>query len=142
MIKDQIEKSLVKALKEKDMNKVKVLRYTLSLIKYQEIDNKKELTDEEIVEVIKKDVKKRNEAISLFKKGGRIELVEDEQNQIKVLKKYLPEELSEDEVLKIIKKTIKDLPQPQIGQVIGLVIKETKGRADGSLVARLVKENL
>lgn len=143
MLKDEIQNAINYALKERNKTELKVLRFVLSQIKYEEIDKQKELSDGETVAVLQKEVKKRNDAIEMFKKGRRPELVEDEQNQVKVIERYLPKQMGDEEMNKIIEETIKTLDdKSNIGKTIGLVMAKLKGRADGGKVARLVKQKL
>lgn len=131
------------ALKKGLKGEVKVLRFILSEIKYEEIDKQKELNNEETVDLLRKELKKRKEAIVLFKKGQRNDLVEDEERQLKIIERYLPQELSENELLKIINDVIKDAGDTSNpGRIIGMVIAKVKGQADGSTVAKLVKDKL
>src|SRR3989338_7235233 len=102
MIRDEIQKLIHKSLKENDRQRVDCLRYLLSQIKYQEIDLKKDMTDEETVELLRKELKKRREAIELFQKGNRQDLVSANQKEIKIIEEFLPKALSEEEIIKII----------------------------------------
>lgn len=143
MIKEKIKSDLIAAMKSRNELEVRVLRFVLSQINYAEIDKKRELKDEEVVTELYKEQKKRKEAIVLFKKGKRNDLVTDEENQLKVLSRYLPAQLSEDELGKIVEQVVisaADTSNP--GKMIGLVMGRIKGQADGSVVARLVKEKI
>ena len=143
MIKEDIKNALVTAMKSRNDLEVRVLRYVLSQINYAEIDKKRELRDEEVISELQKELKKRKEAIELFKKGKRNDLVTDEENQLKVLNRYLPAGLDEKELEKIIESAVNEIPdKSNIGKVIGLIMRKVKGRADGSVVARIVKEKL
>ena len=143
MLKDEIQNAINKALKERNKTELKVLRFVLSQIQYEEIDKRKELSDEETVAVLQKEVKKRNDAIEMFKKGERPELIEDEQNQVKIIERYLPKQMGDEEINRIIEETIITLDdKSNIGKTIGLVMAKLKGRADGGKVARLVKQKL
>ena len=143
MLKNEIQNAINKALKERNKTELKVLRFVLSQIQYEEIDKRKELSDEETVAVLQKEVKKRNDAIEMFKKGERPELVEDEQNQVKIIERYLPKQMGDEEINRIIEETIITLDdKSNIGKTIGLVMVKLKGRADGGRVARLVKQKL
>ncbi len=143
MIKKDIEQSMIKALKEKNTLELKVLRFVLSEIKYAEINQQKELSDEEITSILRKELKKRKEAIELFKKGDKKDLVEDEQKQLVVIESYLPAPMTQEELSLIIDQTLKDLTdKSNIGKIIGLVIAKTKGQADGSQVSTLIKQKL
>ncbi|MBI4067738.1 GatB/YqeY domain-containing protein [Candidatus Gottesmanbacteria bacterium] len=142
MIKENIQSQIVDALKAHDKLRLDVLRFILSNIKYAEIEKKKDLTDEEIISLLQKEVKKRQEAIEMFKKGGRTEGIEQEENQINTIKSYLPAQLPMEDLEKIVNEKIKNTPNPQMGQVIGAVMAQVKGKVDGSTVASLVKEKL
>ncbi|MCA9338178.1 GatB/YqeY domain-containing protein [Candidatus Saccharibacteria bacterium] len=103
------------------------------------------LSDSEIEKIIAREVKKRNESIAVYKQNGREDLADNERKEAEVLVKYLPEQLSEDELSKIIDAKISDLgvsgPQA-MGQVIGAVKQQVGTSADGALIAKLVKEKL
>ncbi|OGG13647.1 glutamyl-tRNA amidotransferase [Candidatus Gottesmanbacteria bacterium RIFCSPHIGHO2_01_FULL_39_10] len=143
MIKQKIQDQIVVALKAGDKVRLDVLRFILSSIKYAEIEKQKELTDDEIVSLLSKEVKKRKEAIEMFKKGGRTEGIEKEEKQIVVINEFLPEKISQEELEKIISEVISSSgADPQMGKVIGTVMGKIKGQADGSEVARIVKEKL
>ncbi|MFA5755333.1 MAG: GatB/YqeY domain-containing protein [Candidatus Paceibacterota bacterium] len=98
------------------------------------------VTDEEMEVIIFSEVKKRRDSISEFEKGGRTDLVEKEKSEIDVLMKYLPKELTEEEIREIVKEAVSN--NNDIGSVMKEVVPKTKGKADGSLVARIVKEEL
>lgn len=106
---------------------------------------KQELTEEGILEVISREIKRRKESIEAFEKGNRLDLADKEKKELEILSAYLPEQLSEEKIREIIKTKIVELgasgPQ-DFGKVMGLVSKETKGKADGAKVAVLVKEEL
>lgn len=143
MLKQTIQSQTNDALKAADKSKLNVLRFVLSLINYAEIDKKTELTDDEIVSLLQKEVKKRLDAIEMFKKGGRIEGIAEEEKQIAVIKTFLPAQISSEELEKIVNETIISAgPNPQIGKVIGAVMAKVKGKADGGMVASLVKQKL
>ena len=140
MIKQDIEKAIISALKGKRKLDLKALRFILSQIKYAEIDKRNSLYDEEIVTLIQKEIKKRKEAVEIFRKGNRDELVKEEEEMIKIIEKYLPKQLSDEELEKIIKQIISSSKETHPGKIIGLVIKKVKGRSDGKRVSELVKK--
>jgi hypothetical protein len=143
MIKDDIQQRILTALKEGKKTELKVLRYISSQIKYEEINKQKELTDEETVTLLQKELKKREEAIEMFKKGKRDDLVADEEKQLIVIRGYLPKQLSADELNKIIDEVISASSQEtNMGKIIGLVMAKVKGRTSGAIVANLVKQKL
>lgn len=143
MIKDEIQKNIITALKEKKETELKVFRFVLSQIQYEEINKQKELTDEEVVVVLQKEVKKRKDAIEMFKKGERFDLVEDEEKQLQAIAKYLPEQMSDEEINTVIEEVLSSLPEaPNMGNVMARVMARIKGRTEGNRVSQLVKQKL
>ncbi len=142
MLIDTIRQDLITATKAQDALSLKALRFILSEINYEKIDKQRELTDDDVIKVLQKEVKKREVAIELMKKGGRLELVDEEEKKITVIKKYLPLELSDAELERIVAEVVQTNPSAQLGAVIGLVMQKVKGRADGRKVADLVKKKL
>lgn len=143
MIKNDIQEAINNALKAGNKTELNALRFVMSQIKYEEIARQKELTDDEIISLVQKEVKKRKEAIEMFKKGNRDDLVKDEELQIEVIQKYLPQQLSEGEIAKIIDEIITFSPgEKNMGKIIGFVMRKAKGRSDGSIIVRLVKQKI
>ena len=144
---EKIQPDLKKALKEKEAIKLSTLRFLLSAIRNREIELKKrgKLTDKEIIGVIRQQVKQRQESIEAYRAGKREDLASKEEEEMKILNTYLPQELSPEELEKIINQTIKEVKASgpaDFGKVMGQVIKKAKGRAEGKMVAELVKEKL
>jgi uncharacterized protein YqeY len=109
MIIDKITKDYIQAMKNRDSFRISVLSYIKSAIKYREIEyrnKEKELKDNDIIDIINKEVKKREESVEMYKQGGREELANKEQEEIKILKEYLPPQMSEEEIRESIKKII------------------------------------
>jgi len=163
MLKEKIQDDLRSALKEKREIRLSVLRMLLAAISNREIEKrtrtwkekpellteelKKEsqLTDEEITKVIVSEIKKRKEAIELYKKGKRDELALKEEKEAKILEEYLPEQLSEEEIRKIAEEAIRKVGAKEmkdIGKVMAELMPKVKDRADNSLVSKIVKELL
>lgn len=143
MIKDDIQNAMFSSMKAGESVKVKALRYVLSEIKNAEIDKHAGLSDEETILLIQKEVKKRKEAIEMFRGAARVDLVTEEEKQVEVINEYLPQQLSEEELTKIIVEEITSAgANPHIGKIIGLVMAKTKGRADGATVARIIKQKI
>ena len=142
---EQITKDLTLSMKNKDTFKLSVLRMLKSALKNEEINKKSPLTDDEVLNVIKKQVKMRKDSKEEYVKYNRMDLASDLEKEIEILSTYLPEELSEDELIKIIDETIKEV-NPDGMKGMGLVIKtiSTKygARADMGLVSKIVKEKL
>jgi uncharacterized protein YqeY len=102
-------------------------------------------TDEDVIEVVGREIKKRKESIELYEKGGRQELADKEKRELEVLQGYLPEQMSEEEVRKLVEETIQSLgasTMQDMGKVMGALSAKTKGKADGSLVSSIVREQL
>lgn len=145
-LKSRLNGAFIGAQKAKDAPRVSVLRLIKAEIKNREIDKKQvQLTEDEIIQVINSSIKKRRESIEMFQKGGRKDLVDKETKEIEILLEFLPEQLSENKIREIVKNSIQLLHASSIkdlGNVMKEVMKETKGRAEGKVVSRLVKEEL
>jgi len=163
MLKEKIEEDFQKALKEKNEEEVSVLRVLRAEmvnkekekrhqkskenpgLALEELEKESQLTDEELVSLIASEVKKRKEAVLEFEKGKRGDLVEKEKKEIEILKRYLPEQLSEEEIKKLVKETIQRLGAKSLkdmGRVMGEIMPKIKGRAEGEIVSKIVREEL
>ncbi len=148
MLKKQILEDLKSAMKEGNSSKRDTLRMLDSMIKNVEIEKKKReegLSDEEVREVIAKAIKQRKDAVSQFEAGGRADLAEKEKAEVEILSVYMPEQLGEDEVRKIVKEVIANsgaTSKAEIGKVMGPAMGKLKGQADGNLVKKIVEEEL
>ncbi len=148
MLYDQISKDMVEAMKAHDKDSVSTLRLLKSAIDKYLIDNKMErheASDQVVVEVISKQVKTHKESIEQFKAGNRQDLVDGLNKEIELLSKYLPEQLSESDLVKIIDEVF-DKVKPQSMKDMGTIMKELKplvtGKADMGMVNKIVKEKL
>lgn len=144
-LKEQIESDLIEAMKSKNDTKVSTLRMLKSAIKNAEIAKMKELEDTDIIGTIQGQIKQRRDSITLYEQGNRQELADKEKAEIEILTKYLPEQMSEDEVRSIIVKAITETGasgMADLGKVMGKIMPEVKGKADGSMVSNIVKEEL
>ena len=144
-MKDRIAKDIVTAMKEKDKVTLETLRMVKGAIQMEEIKAKKELTDDDIALVIGKQIKTRKESIEEFKKGNREDLISKTTEEIKVLEKYMPEQLSTEEINAIVTRAISELGasiSSDMGKVMGKVTPLLKGKADMGLVSKLVKDKL
>ena len=142
---EQIKNDLVSAMKNHDKFLTSVLRMLKSAIQSETINKKSELTDDEIIAVIKKQVKIRTSSLEEYHKYNRTDLANDLQKEIDILSKYLPEELSEAELEKVIDDTITELNATSIkdmGKVIKQVKESVGSRADMTLVSKIVKDKL
>lgn len=145
MLINQIQEDLKEAQLARDEVKVSTLRLLLSEIKNAEIAKGGSLSDEDVVSVIQKEVKKRKEAAEGFRSGGREEQAQKEETEMAVLQGYLPAQLSSEELTKLVEDTINELGAKTItdmGKVMGVVMGKVKGQADGGQVSALVKEKL
>jgi len=140
-----IRDNLKSAIKARSALDVSVLRMLLSVLHNREIAEMHRLSKDEEVEVLSREVKLRREAIETYRAAGRPELAEKEEQEIRIIKDYLPEQLADNEVLELVQEAILEIganaPQ-DIGRVMGVVMPKVKGRADGSEVRRLVEEML
>jgi len=144
-LKVEIQESMKSAMKAGDRLTLSALRLVLSALHNEEIKNRRELTTVEIQRTITTLCKQRTEAIELFKKGGRAELAEKEEAELKVLQRFLPQPLSENEVRNLIKVSIEEVGAKNIqdlGKVMKQLMPKVSGRADGKRVNDLAKELL
>jgi uncharacterized protein len=145
MLIDRIDADLKHALKNKDVARVSTLRFLKSALQNLSIEKRKPLEEEDIISVIKKQVKQRKDSIESFKSGNRLDLVEKEEHELAILKNYIPEEIDNSNLVCIIKDAISHAgasSQADLGSVMKIVMAAVKGRADGNRVSSLVKEEL
>jgi uncharacterized protein YqeY len=140
-LKSRIQKDLNDARKARDKERTLVLSTALSEIRNREIDGKEELDDDGVIQVLSKAVKQREDAATQFREAGRDELAEQEEAQAEVLQEYLPEGLSEDEVREMVQAIIAD-GAADMGPVMGRLMPQIRGRFDGSVANRIVREEL
>lgn len=145
-IKEQLMADFKEAMKAKDDIAKNTISFARAAIKQYEVDNREELSDEGIVAVLAKQVKMRKDALADFEKAGRTDLAESYKAEIEILNKYLPEQLSEEKVMEIVKATALELGieggKQNMGKLMGPVIAKVKGQADGNLVKKVVMEFL
>jgi uncharacterized protein YqeY len=142
---EQLSKDMVVSMKNKDSFSLGVIRMAKGAIQLEAINKKKELTDEEIVAVLSKQIKIRNDSISEFTKANRMDLVEQNKKEIEILNKYMPEQLSEEEINKVIDEIFEEVKPSSIkdmGKVMGLANQKLKGKADMGIVSSIIKEKL
>ena len=142
---EKFQQDIIKAMKEKNKEELSVLRMAKGAMDKIRIDQKKEVDDQLLIEVIAKEIKSRNDSIAEFKKGGREDLVSKTENEINILKRYLPEQLSEEEVDKIIDEAFVELaPQgmKDMGKVMSMVSPKVKGCFDMGVVSSKIKSRL
>ena len=146
-LKDKLTEDMKLAMKAKEAGKLRlsVIRMVRANIKYAEIELKKDLNDEQVLDVLSKEVKMRRDSIEEFAKGNRSDLVENLHREIEVLMHYLPEQLSEAEIRSLVKDAVTKAgasTAKEMGKVMGILMPSVKGKADGKLVNTIVREML
>ena len=142
---EKVNSDLVTAMKEQDKFRTSVLRMLKSALKNEEINKKSPLTDDEVLAIIKKQVKTRKDSMNEYASYNRMDLADSLQKEIDILNEYLPEELSDEELEKIVKETITKVKAEsikQMGMVIKTISSEYGARCDMAKVSKLVKEKL
>lgn len=145
MLLDKINSDLIEAMKSKDKVRLDTIRLLKTALKNEEIKHEDNLTEEQEITIISREVKQRKESIKEFKNANRIDLIEKEEAQLKVLEKYLPKQLSNEELLLLINKICEKVNaanMKDMGKVMGALTNEVRGKADMSYVSKLVKETL
>ena len=165
LLKEKLQSDIKEALKAGNAEKRMVLSMVMSAVKNREFDKRarlsksetdpakleeaSKLNDEEIIEVLSSEIKKRKDSVEQYNSGGRPELAEKEQKEIDMLSVYMPEQMSEEEIRAEVKSAIRQLADStgaagpkDIGKVIGAVMAKIKGKADGTFVSKIVKEEL
>lgn len=141
----QINGELVESMKARDEIKTSTLRLVIAAVNNKRIELGHELSDEEILDVLAKEGKKRRESIEAYKVGNRQDLVDREEKEFEVLGKYLPEQMNEGDIAKVVDDVIGEVGvngNADFGKVIGSVMAKLKGKADGSVVSSIVKAKL
>ncbi len=136
---------MIKAMKEHNKRELSVIRMVKAAIQLEEINKQQELTDEDVIGIIMKQVKMRHDSITEFKKGNRDDLVEETEKEITILNKYLPEQLSDEEVEQIIDQVIKEYnysSSNDMGNIMREVVPKVKGKYDLSKVNAIIKNKL
>jgi uncharacterized protein YqeY len=141
---DKLNEDMKEAMRSQDKFKLSVIRMVRSSIKNMEIDLKRTLQDEEVLDVLQKELKQRKDAMQEFDKAGRVDLVDTLKKEIEILTGYLPEQLSEAQLIQIIQETISEIgatSKAEMGKVMAALMPKVKGRADGKLVNQLVQQS-
>ncbi len=140
-LSQRMDDELKAAMKARDQVRMDTLRMLKSDVKRVEIDKKAPLTDEEILSIVQKSIKKRQDSIEMFKTGGRQDLVDKESGEIEILKVYLPEQMDEAQITVLAKEAIAATgaaSKKDTGKVMGALMPKVKGKADGRLVQQVV----
>lgn len=144
-LKQKLQEDLKSSMKNKDAIKKSVITLIRSSIKQYEVDNRVELQDDEIVDLIAKQLKQTRDSREEFAKAGRDDLVSKAEAEIEVLKEYLPQQLSEEELNEIVISIISEVgatSMKDMKKIMTSIMPKVKGRADGKLINELVKKNL
>ena len=144
-LKEKLQEDLKSSMKNKDTVKKSVVTLIRAAIKQHEVDNRVELADDAIIDIISKQLKQRKDSLAEFEKANRDDLVEETKSEIQVLEGYLPQQLSEEELEKIVIETIAEVgatSMKDMGKIMAAIKPNTAGRADGRKINELVKKNL
>lgn len=144
-MKDRLQRDMVEAMKNKNKKKLDVIKLLKAAIQMEEINSKKELSDEEILNIIVKQVKMRKDALIDFEKAKRNDLIDAYNEEIDILNEYLPSALTDEEINKIIDeafKTINPTSQSDMGKIMKEVSPKLKARADMGVVSKIIKDRL
>lgn len=146
---DKIQSQIADAMRAKDQVKLVTLRGMIAAFTNESVALKRtprdKLSDEEAIAVIRRLVKQRKDSIEQFEKGGRKDLADNEKAELKILEEFLPAQMPEEKIREIAKSKIEELKisdKSKIGILMGAVMKETKGQADGNIVKKIVEEML
>jgi len=146
VLEERITSDYKQAMKDKDAIKVSTLSFLRSQLKYVLIDKKSnQLSDSDVVVVIKKQVKQRQDSIAQFEKGGRVDLVDKEKTEMEILKSYLPQEMSIDDLKGLVDRAVLESgvkSMKDMGAVMKILLPQVAGRADSKQVSDLVRERL
>ncbi len=143
MLRQKLQDEMTAALKSKDSLKLNTLRFAIARVKNQEIEKKRDLNDEETISILKKIVQELKESIAVFEKAGRPELVQENKDQLGILNVYLPQEISDEELEREIKKVIeqnRELFNKNRKAIIGIAIKALKNKADTQRIIKILNE--
>ncbi len=144
-LEERLVEEMKQAMKSGDKPRLSTIRMIRSALKNKEIELRRKLEDEDVVKAIQAMVRKGEESVEQFQAGGRMDLVEKEKKEMEILKSFLPQLLSQEEIIKIIEQTIQETQASSpkdIGKVMKSVMPKIGGKADGRLVNQLVKEKL
>lgn len=142
---EKLDKDMIEAMKSKDKDKLTVIRMVKASLKQEQIDHKKEINDDLLIDVVNRQIKMRKDSISEFEKGNRTDLIEKTQAEIDILMNYLPEQLSSEEVNKIIDEIFAEVNPTgpkDMGKVMQQATAKLKGKADMKEVSTIIRERL
>lgn len=141
----QLREDLKDAMRAGDSRRKSALRMVLTAVQFADVETSEPLSDEDIQVLIRKEVKQREEAVEMMREAGRDDLVAEEVAELEILREYLPSQMSEDEIRALAQEVIEDLGATSVrdtGRVMGTIMPQVRGRADGSTVNQIVRELL
>ena len=142
---EKLKQDMIEAMKNKEKERLVVIRMVKASMDQEHIDRKREINDELLIDVVNKQIKMRKDSISEFEKGNRTDLIEKTQSEIDILMNYLPEQLTEEEMLKVIDEIFEEI-KPESQKDMGKVMKEAtarlKGKTDMKEVSNIIRERL
>lgn len=144
-MRNRLLEDLKTSMKEQNKERLSVIRMVKGAMQLDELEKKHELNDEEMVSIISKQIKTRKESIVEFEKANRLDLIEKTNKEIEILNEYMPEQLSEEEIIKAIEKVFEEINPTglsDIGKVMGKISPLLKGKADLGLVNKIIKDKL
>lgn len=144
-LKERLSQDLKEAMKSKNETKVRTIRLLIAAIKNFEVEKTDQATDEEVLQIMSKEVKKRLESIEMYRQAKREDLAIEEENELKIIKSYMPEQMNEEQIRELARKLIRqhNLSSPKdVGTAMKLIMPQVKGKADGKLVNKIVQELL
>ncbi|HEX9711284.1 MAG TPA: GatB/YqeY domain-containing protein [Actinomycetota bacterium] len=145
MLRDQIADDMRAAMKAREQTRVSTLRMLMAAVKNTEVERGEQLSDEEVVEVVAREAKRRKESIEAYQQAGRTDLVDKETAELAVLQPYMPEQLSDADLARLVDEAIAEAgatEAKQMGAVMKVLMPKVKGRADGSAVSAAVRARL
>lgn len=144
-IKQTLADNIKVSMKARDLERVKVLRNVQSVVKQIEIDRQTELDDAQVLEVLQKQLKQRQESLTIFTENGRDDLATKEQFEIDIINEFMPQQMSQDEIMALVNAEIAEqgaTSMRDMGSVMGVLKNKTAGRADPALISKMVKDAL
>lgn len=145
MLVEKLKQDMVEAMKSKNKERLTVIRMIKAALDKERIDNKKEINDEVLIDVVGKQIKMRNDSIEEFEKAKRDDLVQKTKKELEILEEYLPEQLTEEEIMKIVEETIHELEatsMKDMGKVMKELTPKVKGKANMKVVSDIIKSKL
>lgn len=144
-LSERLNEDMKQAMKSQDKFRLSVIRMVRSSIKNAEIDQRKTLDDNEVLEILAREIKQRKDSLQEFEKAGRTDLTENLAVEIAIISEYMPQQLTEDEIKTIVRQTVQEIgakSKAEMGKVMSALMPKVKGRADGKLVNQLVQQIL